>query len=314
VIASEPMQSFAQNAEDVVLWRVFRDLDRSGFFIDVGAGHPIIDSVTKHFSLSGWSGVHIEPMERECELLRQDRPGDVVLQVALADVEGTATLFEAPLENRGASSLRADIAAEQTSETSVFAPSPVAVRTLRDVCEEYVIGSIDFLKIDVEGYEAAVIKGADWQTFRPTVVVVEATHPQTTFQTHAEWEPDLLAARYLFAMFDGLNRYYVREEDASLLPRLAIPANVLDNFVPYRWVHEVDVLREFNRSLETEIEKVQRALAIFQAQESRFAEQQRALATSARRMSCVEAALDRAEADAVSLRATNALTRLSPPQ
>ena len=50
---------------------------------------------------------------------------------------------------------------------------------------------------------------------------------------HACWESSLLSADYLFAFFDGLNRYYVRREDAPLISQLAVPANVFDNFVTY---------------------------------------------------------------------------------
>lgn len=53
------MISFSQNREDVLIERVFRK--PSGFFIDVGAWHPVSESVTKYFSLAGWRGINIEP-------------------------------------------------------------------------------------------------------------------------------------------------------------------------------------------------------------------------------------------------------------
>jgi len=55
------MVSFAQFGEDVMLRRFF-GAQPTGFFIDVGAYDPIVDSVTQHFSLCGWSGINIEPL------------------------------------------------------------------------------------------------------------------------------------------------------------------------------------------------------------------------------------------------------------
>jgi len=255
-ISGTPMLSYAQNAEDVVLWRAFRDLPGPGRFIDVGAAHPVIDSVTKHFSTVGWHGIHVEPMGREADLLRRDRPGDVVLQIALGREAGQATLYEAPLDNRGASSLRSDIAEEQSTEASSFVPVTVEVRTLASVCEEFVTGEIEFLKIDVEGLEADVIAGGDWDRFRPQVVVVEATHPQTSRQVHDEWEPALVAVGYEFTLFDGLNRFYVAHERRELAERLSAPANPIDNWLPYRWVHQVETLTEYTASLLAEVERL----------------------------------------------------------
>jgi len=64
----------------------------------------------------------------------------------------------------------------------------------------------------------------------PRVVVVEATDPWSFQQTHLRWEPQLLAAGYLFASFDGINRFYACAEEPELVAHLA-PASVLDNFV-----------------------------------------------------------------------------------
>ena len=72
--------------------------------------------------------------------------------------------------------------------------------------------------------------GNDWSRWRPRVVVVEATDPWSYQQNHMRWEPQLLAAGYLFASFDGINRFYARAEEPGLVPLLA-PASVLDNFV-----------------------------------------------------------------------------------
>ncbi len=105
--------------------------------------------------------------------------------------------------------------------------------TLAQVCEDHVEGEIDFLSVDVEGHEGQVLLGADWKRWRPRVVLVEATEPLTTVSSHEAWEPTLLDADYLFATFDGLNRWYVRIEDAKLLEALRTPANILDDYIPY---------------------------------------------------------------------------------
>lgn len=59
---------YAQNAEDVVLARVFTGL-RDGYYVDVGTGHPVVGSTTKHFYDLGWQGINVEPLVEEIELL-----------------------------------------------------------------------------------------------------------------------------------------------------------------------------------------------------------------------------------------------------
>src|SRR5580704_4914727 len=83
--------SFAQNNEDVLLWRCFSD-KKEGFYVDVGASSPITDSVTHLFYEHGWSGLNLEPLpERVAELCRL-RPRDRTLCLAVSAAPGTAKL------------------------------------------------------------------------------------------------------------------------------------------------------------------------------------------------------------------------------
>ncbi len=52
--------SYAQNFEDVMLWRALKHVE-NGFYVDVGAQDPVVDSVSLAFYEHGWRGVHIEP-------------------------------------------------------------------------------------------------------------------------------------------------------------------------------------------------------------------------------------------------------------
>ena len=70
--------SYAQNFEDVILWRSLADVP-NGFYIDVGAQHPVYDSVSKAFYEHGWKGVHVEATATYAALLRQDRPDELML-------------------------------------------------------------------------------------------------------------------------------------------------------------------------------------------------------------------------------------------
>lgn len=64
----------------------------------------------------------------------------------------------------------------------------------------------------------------------PMAIVMESTLPLMRDAAHGEWEPGLLARGYQFAMFDGLNRYYVAHEHVGLLPAFSCGPNVFDNF------------------------------------------------------------------------------------
>lgn len=235
------MMSYAQNAEDVLLDRVF-PRGVPGTYIDVGAFDPVVNSVTKHFYDLGWRGVNVEPAPGPFERLRAGRERDTNLNVGLSSEPGELILYESPPES-GWSTFDAAQAAWHRDEGLELLERSVPVRTLRDVCEEFIVGPVDFISIDVEGYEAEVIEGGDWQQWRPRVVLVEATKPGTSIPSHEAWEPILLKADYQFASFDGLNRYYLRSEDADLAPALQVPANVLDDYLRYAHHKQVEDLR-----------------------------------------------------------------------
>jgi len=95
----------------------------------------------------------------------------------------------------------------------------VPMLSLAELCRQHGVTSIDFLKIDVEGSEADVLKSGDWDRCRPKAVVVEAIAPVSGEPSWQEWEPFLLAQGYQLVLFDTLNRFYVAKEHPQLMAR-----------------------------------------------------------------------------------------------
>ena len=226
-----PLISYAQNGEDIVLARALKPWQRKGFWVDCGSGHPKYDSVTNLFSQFGWTGINIEPLADEFMLLTQDRPLDENIQCLLGAQNGVGTIFAGPAENRGSSTtdpLLVDRYAKEFGQT--FTETQVPVRTLTDILRAKKYPAIDFLKIDVEGAEPEVLRGIDLSEFNPRILVIEATQPNSTELNHEDWENQVLDSGYVCTLFDGLNRFYVKENDSDLFNLLAVPANVLDDF------------------------------------------------------------------------------------
>src|SRR5436190_9613001 len=89
----EPMITYAQNFEDVMLTRLFGDR-ADGFYVDVGAGGPKRSSVTKWFYDQGWSGINIEPHRELFQALVAARPRDINLDCGIGDSAGHAAFAE----------------------------------------------------------------------------------------------------------------------------------------------------------------------------------------------------------------------------
>lgn len=231
------MISYAQNFEDVMLVRALADIGE-GFYVDVGAQHPINGSVTKVFHLRGWRGVNIEPVERWFRLICDDRPEDINLNTPISDERGDIELFD--VEDTGLSTVSQDYAECYAKDGWNVVKKRLKAHTLNAVFRAHAPKDVHFLKVDVEGAEAAVLRSLDLSRFRPWIILIEATKPNSQEPTFGEWEHLLLNAGYLFAYDDGLNRFYVASEHEDRIKYFSRPPNFFDNFILYSesWARE----------------------------------------------------------------------------
>ncbi len=250
---SEWFISYAQNGEDVLLNRVFRDVS-DGFYVDIGAYDPEIGSVTKAFYERGWTGINIEPGPIFSKLAKE-RPRDINLRLAVWDYSGQIVFCPHPFDP-GLSRVVPSHAAGELGRDAY----PVPCETLENILAAHACGrQPDFLKIDAESAEAAIVNSTSWRTVRPLVLVVEATLPWTNQLVNEAWEMHLRSCGYRRVFFDGVNCFYVPEERADLKRHFVIPVNPVDTFV--RFDPEVKTLRVDRDESRSRAEALQSELA-----------------------------------------------------
>lgn len=212
--------SYAQRYEDLHLLRCFGK-QAQGFYIDIGAGHPVYDNVSFAFYLRGWRGITVEPNPWLAQLSAAVRPRDHQVQSLVGSAPGEAAYYLVERFHGLSTTVASNAQAAQEEFGEAAQKLTVPVTTLAALCERHAPAAIDFLKVDVEGAEPDVLTGNDWRRFRPKVVVVEALAPITLAPAWEHWEAILTANGYGFAFFDSLNRYYVAQEHSGLAERLA---------------------------------------------------------------------------------------------
>jgi FkbM family methyltransferase len=229
-----PFLSYAQRFEDVYLSRCFGEL-RDGFYIDIGAGHPVHDSASFAFYVKGWRGITVEPNPRLSRLARAVRPRDRHIEALVGANSGNATFYLVD-ELHGLSTMfEAHAQAARLQFGKESQPVCVPLLTLSELYQRHAPpGVFEFLKVDVEGAEKDVLFGGDWENFRPKVLVLEALAPYTLAPAWPEWEPFLERHGYRYASFDSLNRYYVAEEARELAGAFDRVESEIGNFVQFR--------------------------------------------------------------------------------
>lgn len=215
--ATKPL-SYTQNLEDYHLALAFAG-QATGFYVDVGGGHPIADNVSMWFYERGWRGIIVEPQDQLAALYPHIRPRDTIFRGIVGRAVGEADLH-AFSRLHGLTTTVGTHADAATVHGDAYRTIRTPMTTLAALCEAHGVTEIDFLKVDVEGAEANVLAGNDWARFRPKVVVAEAIAPGSNEPAYASWEPILLDAGYVFRLDDTLNRFYVAQECADIFARL----------------------------------------------------------------------------------------------
>ncbi len=203
MIDPKAVATYAQYNEDLVLLALLHNVER-GFYVDVGANYPTIDSVTKIFYDKGWRGINIEPIDSLYRQLLKARPKDINLRCGAGKSTGKATLREYT-EISGHSTFSPQ-QKQQHGKSLKYTDHEVSIRSLKDIFQEYEIKHIHFLKIDVEGFEHEVVAGNDWGQYRPEIICIEASHGD------GGWRQIIENNKYRLFIADGLNEYYVAAE------------------------------------------------------------------------------------------------------
>jgi FkbM family methyltransferase len=226
--------SYAQNFEDLVLAGLLKSVS-TGFYADVGANHPELDSVTKIFYDKGWRGINIEPNDELFRLLVDQRPRDINVKAAASSQPGSLTLriYEG-LDGLSTISRETQAAHGASQPGRSFRDVHVPVVCLADLFSEHrPAGDIHFLKVDVEGLELEVLLGNDWARFRPWVLCLERNLSAARQEAISTY---LKALGYRAVFWDGINDFFVADERQAVWDNFSYANDVVLNGVPVNYI------------------------------------------------------------------------------
>ncbi len=147
---------------------------QTGFYVDVGAYHPSQGSNTYFFYCYGWQGINIEARPGSKALFDKVRPRDINLEIGISPHKGELT-YHVIDEASPMNSFSKEFIDKMRLSHLVKYEVKVPAIPLLEVLESYISPNktIDFMSVDVEGYDLYVLKSNDWNRFRPNLVIVE---------------------------------------------------------------------------------------------------------------------------------------------
>lgn len=218
-------ESYAQEGEDILLMRLF-PLPYAGFYVDVGAHHPVRFSTTYLFYKYGWRGINIDAMPGSMGEFSRLRPHDINLEMAIADRRGVATyyMYREPALNTFSQGW---VDAEPQNKRFYHLVDTVEIQTypLAEILDRYLPPgqAIDFLAVDVEGLDLEVIQSSNWQRYRPRVVVLEQSDAHCLDQLQDDPATQYMASVNYSVLAKTFNSvfYVAREQPFDRFPKPA---------------------------------------------------------------------------------------------
>ena len=170
--------SYSQEGEDGILRRIFAGQPQ-GFFVDIGAHHPKRFSNTFYFYQLGWRGINVDPAPGSMRLFNKVRPRDVNVEAAVANGNETLTYHEFNEPTLNGFSREMSLRRNERGPYKIVRESRIKTVTLAEIFDRHLPPgqTIDFLNIDVEGYDLEVLQSNDWTRYQPTLILAEELGP-----------------------------------------------------------------------------------------------------------------------------------------
>jgi FkbM family methyltransferase len=162
--------SYAFNGVDLIIEYIFKK-EKKGIYLDIGSQHPISNNNTYLLYKKGWSGINIDLDKKNIDLFKIARPKDINLNYAISDAKGVTDLFFYH-ESSPINTLNRQVSSYQ--KATVKEIKKVKTFTLNYILNKLNFDKqIDYMNLDVEGFELKVLNGFDIQKYKPKVISVE---------------------------------------------------------------------------------------------------------------------------------------------
>ena len=161
---------YSLNGVDLIIDYIFKN-KKDGFYLDIGAQHPVSNNNTYLLFKKGWSGINIDLDKKNINLFKIARPKDLNLNYAISDSEKEVDLFFYH-ESSPINTLSENVSNFQKAEVKKI--KKIQTKILDNVLDELNLKHhIDYMNIDVEGHEDKVLKGFNIKKYKPSVISVE---------------------------------------------------------------------------------------------------------------------------------------------
>jgi hypothetical protein len=173
--------SFSSAGEDMILRHLIGSDKMDGFYVDVGAYHPVKHSNTYFFYIHGWRGINIDARPGTQRLFEKERPRDISLELGISNIRGVIPFYVFD-EDSTMNSFSRQFLEEIGMWNQVKKIIDIPVAPLSTVLETHLPPGqiIDFMNVDVEGHGLEVVQSNDWERFRPRFLLVEDEPKATT--------------------------------------------------------------------------------------------------------------------------------------
>ena len=164
--------NYAQYGEDLIIESYLPQ--GTGFYVDFGAHHPTRFSNTQLFYLKGWSGINVDAMPNSMNAFNEMRKRDINLEMGISGQSEAIDFyqFDEPALNTFFEEY-ANLAIQRghkLKEKTTINCFPVS-----EILDKYLPENtaIDFMSIDIEGFELRVLQSNNWEKYRPKLLIIE---------------------------------------------------------------------------------------------------------------------------------------------
>ncbi|MEM6258900.1 MAG: FkbM family methyltransferase [Planctomycetota bacterium] len=173
----QPLRSYAQSGEDILAYRVLCGhlrIDRPTY-VDIGAHDPVHLSNTYLLYTLGSNGLLIEPDPDCVKKLRRKRRRDTVLAAGISpDIYGEAPFYRLNQPTLNTFSWHDAQDACTQGPYRVIEEMRVPVVPIADAIDAKHAGRPNFLSIDAEGLDVAILSSYDFERHAPELICVES--------------------------------------------------------------------------------------------------------------------------------------------